>query len=60
MKIQPITKSGKALPHLGGTGKNPGGILHLSITAKMDPALIDRGNVMDGDWANYSWDDTQN
>ena len=31
-----------------------GVILHLSITATMDPALIDRGNLMDGDWANYS------
>ena len=50
----------KALPHPGGTGKNPGGILHLSITATMDPALIDRGNLMDGDWANYSRYDSQN
>ena len=39
-------------PHLGGTGKIPGGILHLSITSTMDPALIDRGNLIDGDWAN--------
>ena len=44
-RIQLITKSCKALPHPGGTGKNPGGILHLSITATMDPALIDRGNL---------------
>ena len=35
-------QSGKALPHLGGTGKIPGGILLLSITATMDPAPIDR------------------
>ena len=34
---------GKALPRLGGTGKIPGGILLLSITATMDPAPIDRG-----------------
>ena len=55
-----ITKiGGKALPHLGGTGKIPGGILHLSITATMDPALIDRGNLLNGDWANYSWNDSQ-
>ena len=40
-KIQLISKDGKALSHLGGTGKNPGGILHLSITATLDPALID-------------------
>ena len=58
-RIRLITKIGKALPHLGGTGKIPGGILHLSITAAMNPALIDRGNLMDGDWANYSWNDSQ-
>ena len=51
--------SGKALPHLGGTGKIPGGILHLSITATMDPALIDRANLVDGDWAYYSGNDSQ-
>ena len=33
---------GKALPRLGGNGKILGGILHLSITATMDPAPIDR------------------
>ena len=26
----------------------------------MDPALIDRGNLMDGDWANYSVYESQN
>ena len=36
------------------------GILHLSITATMDPALIDRGNLRKSDWANYSWNDSQN
>ena len=42
-----ITKiGGKALPHLGGIGKIPGDILHLSITATMDPALIDWGKVV--------------
>ena len=59
-RIKLITKSGKALPHLGGIGKILGGILHLSITATMDPELIDRGNLMDGDWANYSVYDSQN
>ena len=60
-RIKLITKiGGKALPHLGGTGKIAGGILHLSITATMDPALIDQGNLMDGDWANYSRYDSQN
>ena len=52
-------QNGKALPHLGGIGKIPSGILHLSITATMNPALIDRGNLIDGDWANYSWNDSQ-
>ena len=60
-RIKFITKiGGKALPHPGGTGKNPGGILLMSITATMDPAPIDRGNLMDGDWANYSRYDSQN
>ena len=45
-RIKLITKiGGKALPRLGGTGKILGGILHLSITATMDPALIDRGKL---------------
>ena len=26
----------------------------------MDPALVDRGNLMDGVWANYSENDSQN
>ena len=39
--------------------KVPGGILHLSITATMDPALINRGNLLNSDWANYSWNDSQ-
>ena len=59
-RIKLITKiGGKALPRLGGTGKIPGGILHLSITATMDPALIDRGNLLNSDWANYSGNDSQ-
>ena len=57
--MQLISKDGKAIPHLGGTGKIPGGILHLSITATTDPALIDWGNLMDCDWANYSRYDSQ-
>ena len=36
--MQIISKDGKAIPHLGGTGKNPGGILLMSITTTMDPA----------------------
>ena len=37
----------KLFPHLGGTGKNPGGILLLSITTKTYPAPIDQGNLID-------------
>ena len=59
-RIQLISKDGKAILHLGGTGKNPGGILLLSITTTMGPALIDQGNLMDSDWANYSRYDSQN
>ena len=54
-----LPKVAKQFLHSGGTGKNPGGILHLSITATMDPALIDRGSLIDGDWANYSENDSQ-
>ena len=46
--------------HLGGTGKNPGGILLMSITTKTDPALIDQGNLLKNDWATYSRYDSQN
>ena len=59
-RISLITKIGKALLHLGGSGKIPGGILHQSNTATMDPALIYRGNLIDGDWVNYLWHDSQN
>ena len=60
-RIKLITKiGGKALLRLGGTGKILGGILHLSITATMDPALIDRRNLRNSDWANYSCNDSQN
>ena len=42
--MQLISKDGrKAIPRLGGTGKNPGGILYMSITTKTYPALIDPG-----------------
>ena len=41
-RMQLISKDGrKATPRLGGTGKNPGGILLMSITTKTYPALID-------------------
>ena len=43
-RMQLINKDGrKAIPRLGGTGKNPGGILLMSITTKTYPALIDQG-----------------
>ena len=42
--MQLINNDGrKAIPRLGGTGKNPGGILLMSITTKTYPALIDQG-----------------
>ena len=28
-------------------------------SATMDPALIDWRNLIDGDWANFSWNDSQ-
>ena len=31
-----------------------------SETSPMDPALIDQGNLRNSDWANYSWNDSQN
>ena len=52
-------KDGKAIPHLGGTGKNPGGILLMSITTKTDPALIDQGNLFKRHWDTYSRYDSQ-
>ena len=45
-RMQLISKDGcKAIPRLGGTGKNPGGTLLMSITTKTYPALIDQGNL---------------
>ena len=42
-----ITKiGGKALPHRGGNGKIPGGILIGDITATMDLTLIERRNFL--------------
>ena len=46
-RMQLISKDGKAIPRLGGTGKNPGGILLMSITTKTYPAPIDQGNLME-------------
>ena len=41
------TKDGrKAILRLGGTGKNPGGILLVRITTKTYPAPIDQGNLI--------------
>ena len=60
-KIQLISNDGrKVIPRLGGTGKNPGGILLMSITTKTDPALIDQGNLLKSDWDTYSRYDSQN
>ena len=42
--MQVLSNDGrKVIPHLGGFGKNPGGILLMSITTKTYPALIDPG-----------------
>ena len=47
-RMKLISKDGrKAIPRLGGTGKNPGGILLMSITTKTHPALIDQGNLIE-------------
>ena len=48
-KKQVISNDGKVILHLGGIGKNLGGILLLNITTKTDPALIDQGNLLKGD-----------
>ena len=52
--MQVSSKDGKAIPHHGGTGKNPGDILIMSISKKTDPALIDQGNLLKSDWDTYS------
>ena len=60
-RMRLINKDGrKAIPRLGGTGKNPGGILLMSITTKTYPALIDQGKLDRSDWATYSRYDSQN
>ena len=59
-RIELISKDGRAIPHLGGTGKNPGGILLMCITTKTDPALIDQGNLLKSDRDTYSRYDSQN
>ena len=58
--MQLINEDGhKAIPRLGGTGKNPGGILLLSITTKTYPALIDQGNLLKSGWDTCSRCDSQ-
>ena len=51
--MQLINKDGKAILRLGGTGKNLGGVLLMSITTKTDPALIDHGNLFKSDWDTF-------
>ena len=58
--MQLISKGGKAIPRLGRTGKNPGGILLMSTTTKTDPALTDQGNLFKSDWDTYSRFDSHN
>ena len=52
-RMQLISKDGrKAVPRFGGTGKNPGGILLMSITTNKYPALIDPGKP-DEKWLGH-------
>ena len=47
MQLIRIKDGRKASVRLGGTGKNHGGILLMSITAKTYPAPIDQGNLIE-------------
>ena len=47
MQLIRIKDARKAILRLGGTGKNPGGILLMSITTKTYPAPIDQGNLIE-------------
>ena len=46
MQLIRIKDGRKAILRLGGTGKNLGGTLLMSITTKTDPSLIDQGNLL--------------
>ena len=60
-EYQAYYQSGKALPHLGGTGKIPGGIPHLrhhrddglNIDGAGEPAKI-------SEWSLYLWNESHN
>ena len=45
MQLIRIKDGRKAVVRLGGTGKNHGGVLLMSITTKTYPAPIDQGNL---------------
>ena len=47
MKLNATKDGRKAILHLGGTGKDHGGILLLRITTKTYPAPIDQGNLIE-------------
>ena len=47
MKLNATKDGRKAILRLGGTGKDPGGILLMSITTKTYPAPIDQGNLIE-------------
>ena len=34
-------------------------LILVELARFLDPALIERGNLPNGDWANYSWNDSQ-
>ena len=47
MKLNATKDGRKAILRLGGTGKDHGGILLMSITRKTYPAPIDQGNLIE-------------
>ena len=47
MQLITIKDGRKAILRLGGTGKDHGGILLMSITTKTYPAPIDQGNMIE-------------
>ena len=61
-RIKLTTKiGGKALPRLCGNSKIPGGIPHLRHHRDDGPGTDRSGKpAKNSDWANYSWNESQN
>ena len=61
-RVKLITKiGGKALPRLGGTGKITGGIPHLRHHRDDGSSTDGAGKLAkNSEWANYSWNESQN